>query len=111
MAKNFKLDATSYSLGLHYKVGNGRIMTSYSHQDDRTLSNSDVTQFAIGYDYNLSKRTDLYTVVGRIRNQNDGQYALGAASASGGFTETTVAPHVRCRSACVIVSKLYEVES
>ncbi|MBC3880535.1 porin [Undibacterium sp. LX40W] len=88
VAKNFKLDATSFSLGLQYKVGNGRIMTSFSRQDDRTLSNSDASQIAIGYDYNLSKRTDLYTVFGRIKNQNDGQYALGAASASGGFTET-----------------------
>jgi predicted porin len=88
VAKNFKLDATSFSLGLQYKVGNGRIMTSFSRQDDRTVSNSDVSQIAIGYDYNLSKRTDLYTVFGRIKNQNDGQYALGAASASGGFTET-----------------------
>ena len=88
VAKNFKLDATSFSLGLQYKIGNGRIMTSFSRQDDRTLSNSDASQIAIGYDYNLSKRTDVYTVFGRIKNQNDGQYALGAASASGGFTET-----------------------
>lgn len=87
ITKNFKLDANSYSLGAHYKLGNGRVMASYSVQDDRTLSNSDVTQYAIGYNYNMSKRTDLYAVVGYTKNQNDGQYAPGAASASGGFTE------------------------
>ncbi|MBY0574318.1 MAG: porin [Undibacterium sp.] len=87
IAKNFKLDATSYSLGLHYKIGEGRIMTSVSHQDDKTLSNSDATQYALGYDYNLSKRTDIYAVVAYIKNQNDGQYSPGAASAPGGFTE------------------------
>lgn len=87
ITKNFKLDANSYSLGMHYKVGNGRIMASYSHQDDKTLSNSDVTQYGLGYDYNLSKRTDVYAVYGYVKNQNDGQYAPGAASASGGFTE------------------------
>ncbi|CAN5872024.1 hypothetical protein BH11PSE12_BH11PSE12_33910 [soil metagenome] len=86
VAKNFKLDAATYSLGMHYKIGSGRIMGSVSHQDDKTASNSDVTQYAIGYDYNLSKRTDVYTVLGYIKNRNDGQYALGAASASGGFT-------------------------
>lgn len=88
VTKNFKLDAVSYSVGAHYAVGGGRIMMSASKQDDRTLSNSDATQYAIGYDYNLSKRTDLYAVVAYIKNQNDGQYAPGAASASGGFTET-----------------------
>ena len=86
IAKNFKLDAATVSLGMHYKVGDGRIMTSFSKQDDRTLSNSDVSQFAIGYDYNLSKRTDIYTVVGSIKNKNDAQYAPGVASAPGGFT-------------------------
>jgi predicted porin len=87
ITKNFKLDANSYSLGMHYKLGNGRVMASYSHQDDRTLSNSDVTQYGLGYNYNMSKRTDVYAVVGYTKNQNDGQYAPGAASASGGFTE------------------------
>jgi predicted porin len=55
-------------------------------QDDKTASNSDATQYGIGYDYDLSKRTDIYAVVALIKNQNEGQYALGAASASGGFT-------------------------
>ena len=87
ITKNFKLKADSYSLGMHYKVGNGRVMASYSHQDDKTLSNSDVTQYGLGYDYNLSKRTDVYAVYGYTKNQNDGQYAPGAASAPGGFTE------------------------
>lgn len=86
LAKNFKLDANQYTLGMHYQIGNGRIMASATRQDDRTLSNSDATQYAIGYNYNLSKRTDVYSVVGLIKNENDAQYAGGAASAPGGFT-------------------------
>lgn len=86
LVKNFKLDADSYSLGMHYTIGNGRIMGSISRQNDKTASNNDATQYAIGYDYNLSKRTDIYTVVAYIKNQNDGQYAPGAASAPGGYT-------------------------
>lgn len=86
LVQNFNLDATGYTLGMHYKVGSGRIMASISRQDDKTASNSDATQYAIGYDYNISKRTDFYTVLAYIKNQNDGQYAPGAASASGGFT-------------------------
>jgi predicted porin len=86
LARNFKLDANSFSVGMHYTIGNGRIMGSVSHQNDKTAFNSDVTQYAIGYDYNLSKRTDIYTVLAYIKNKNDAQYAPGAASAPGGFT-------------------------
>ena len=86
LVRNFKLDAASYQLGMHYRMGAGRIMASVVRQDDKTASNSDATQYGIGYDYDLSKRTDIYAVVAYIKNQNDGQYALGAASASGGFT-------------------------
>ncbi len=86
LVDNFRLDAASYQIGMHYRMGAGRIMASVVRQDDKTASNSDATQYGIGYDYDLSKRTDIYAVVAYIKNQNEGQYALGAASASGGFT-------------------------
>lgn len=84
---NTEQDARSYQVGLHYKIGSGRIMASYAHQDDRIASSdSDADLFAIGYNHFLSKRTDLYTVAGFIKNQNDGQYAPGTAGSPGGFT-------------------------
>ena len=86
LANNFKLDADSISIGMHYRTGNGRVMGSISHLNDKTAFNNDATQYAIGYDYNLSKRTDLYTVFSYIKNDNAAQYAPGAASAPGGFT-------------------------
>ncbi|MFD2270498.1 porin [Undibacterium arcticum] len=86
LANNFKLDAISYQLGMHYTIGSGRLMGSIARQNDRTANNNDATQYAIGYDYNLSKRTDIYTVLAYIKNQNEAQYAPGAASAPGGFT-------------------------
>lgn len=86
LTNNFKLDVESVSLGMHYRIGAGRIMTSVSYQNDRSATNSDVTQYAIGYDYNLSKRTDIYTVAAYIKNHNLAQYAPGVASAAGGFT-------------------------
>jgi len=85
---NTQQDSASYQLGLHYRIGAGRIMASYAHQDDRTSSNSDARLFALGYDYNLSRRTDLYTVVAQINNQNDGQYTPGTAGSPGGFLKT-----------------------
>jgi predicted porin len=87
ITNNSQVDAASLQLGMHYRMGPGRIMASVARQNDRTASNSDATLFALGYDYNLSKRTDIYTVVARIHNQNDGQYIPGAAGSPGGFTK------------------------
>ncbi len=85
ITNNTQIDANSVQIGMHYKIGAGRIMASVARQNDRTASNSDATLVAVGYDYNLSKRTDVYTVLANIRNNNDGQYTPGAAGAPGGF--------------------------
>jgi predicted porin len=87
MTKNTQIDANSVQIGMHYKIGAGRVMASVARQNDRTSSNSDATLAAIGYDYNLSKRTDVYTTFAKISNQNDGQYTPGIAGAPGGFTK------------------------
>ncbi len=85
ITRNTQVDANSVQIGMHYRVGAGRIMGSIARQNDRTFSNSDATLFAIGYDYNLSKRTDIYTVAADIKNSKDGQYAPSTAGAPGGF--------------------------
>jgi predicted porin len=85
---NSQVDANSLQIGAHLRVGAGRFMVSIAQQNDRTPSNSDARLVAFGYDYNLSKRTDIYTVAAQIRNQNDGQYIPGAAGSPGGFTKT-----------------------
>ncbi|GGE86293.1 porin [Massilia psychrophila] len=84
---NTQLDAASYQVGLHYRVGAGRVMASVAHQNDRSNSDSDANLFALGYDYNLSKRTDIYTVVAQINNKNEGQFIPGAAGSPGGFAK------------------------
>lgn len=87
ITRNSQVDAISYQIGGHYAIGAGRIMASVAKQNDKTTSNSDATLMAVGYDYNMSKRTDVYTVFSYIKNQNDGQYTPPAASAPGGFTK------------------------
>jgi predicted porin len=84
---NSQYDANSVQFGLHYRMGPGRIMTSIARNNDRTPSNSDTTMFALGYDYNLSKRTDIYTVASWFNNSNDGQFIPGASGSPGGFTK------------------------
>ena len=70
ITENTQIDANSAQIGLHYKIGAGRIMASVARQNDRTRSNSDATLAAIGYDYNLSKRTDIYAVAMRDKLDN-----------------------------------------
>ena len=86
ITRNSQVSANSVQAGLHYKIGSGRVMASVSSQNDKTASQSDALQYALGYDHFLSKRTDIYTVAAYIKNKNDGQYTPGAASAPGGFT-------------------------
>lgn len=88
IASNTQFDAAGMQIGAHYRMGAGRLMASIAQQNDRTASNSDARLIAIGYDYNLSKRTDIYTVAAQIRNQNDGQFIPGAAGSPGGFAKT-----------------------
>jgi predicted porin len=86
ITENTQIDAKTAQVGFHYRVGAGRVMASAAKLDDRRPSNSDATLMAIGYDHNLSKRTDVYTVFANIRNQNDGQFTPGTAGSPGGFT-------------------------
>ena len=88
IASNIQVDAASYQIGAHLRMGAGRFMVSIAQQNDRTTSDSDARLVAFGYDYNLSKRTDIYTVVAQIHNTNDGQYIPGAAGSPGGFAKT-----------------------
>jgi predicted porin len=88
MRNNTLQDANSYQVGAHYRLGSGRIMASYAHQNDRTVSNSDADMFALAYDHFLSKRTDVYIAASVIKNDNEAQYAPGISGSPGGFTRT-----------------------
>lgn len=83
---NARLDADSLTLGMHYRIGAGRLMGAVAHTRNDLVADSDVTLFSLGYDYNLSKRTDLYIFFAQANNDANAQYALGGAGYSGGFT-------------------------
>ncbi|MET0981556.1 MAG: porin [Telluria sp.] len=86
MRNNTLTNANSYQVGLHYKLGSGRIMTSYAYQNDLTSSNSNASMYALAYDHFLSKRTDVYIAASNIKNENEAQYAPGVSGSPGGFT-------------------------
>ena len=68
---NFRL-AGAYNLGaseFHVNVGRAN---SY-----KNLSDSSATQFTLGYNYNLSKRTKVYTYYTRVNNDANAKYGYG----------------------------------
>jgi predicted porin len=83
---NARIDADSATLGVHYLIGAGRVMASIGHTRNDLLPDSDVTLYALGYDHNLSKRTDVYVFFAHASNDPNAQYALGGAGYAGGFT-------------------------
>lgn len=70
-------DVRDYLLGATIPVGAGRIMASYIRRQDRTDAHQNANQFAIGYEYSMSKRTTLYTAYSRINNDNGAGYTVG----------------------------------
>jgi predicted porin len=68
--------ANGYMLGATVPVGTGEIRASYSH---RSLTNADATQMVLGYHYYLSKRTALFSQVGRTLNSGTAAFGLGPA--------------------------------
>ena len=84
---NADTDARSslYQVGAVSPIGLGFLMASYGHAKDEVNSNRTIRRtFSLGYDYFLSKATDIYAVV-----MNERQTALSSAN--------TVAAGVRLR--------------
>lgn len=55
-------DADAVLVGLTVPVGAaGRILASYNRRDDNMAANVDISKYSIGYTYDLSKRTSLFT--------------------------------------------------
>ncbi len=80
-------DFRDYMLGVSAPLGAGTIMASYIQKKDR-VDGSDAggKQFAIGYTYALSKRTNLYTSFAQINNDSAGQNTVCDATNCGGPT-------------------------
>ncbi len=72
-----------YSLGVSVPVGAGSINANYDHSKlDNSGVSTSLKKFAVGYVYNLSKRTALYTTVAELKNDN--ATAVGIGGNTGG---------------------------
>jgi predicted porin len=75
------IDRDEAMLGVSAPIGAGRILASWIRRSDDIGGNRDADQYAIGYTYDLSKRTNLYTSY--ARTSNDAASSLNGASAAG----------------------------
>ncbi len=86
IAPGADLKTKIYTLGLVAPVGPGAVKVGLSRA---TLETTGVagepraTKLAVGYDYNLSKRTGLYATVARVTNKNGAAINVGAGGVAG----------------------------
>ncbi|TFW29763.1 porin [Massilia horti] len=77
----------STQLGAQYRWGPFRFLGSVAYLKDQQAGNN-ALQFALGANYFLSKRTDLYGAVAWIDNRRHAQFSPGSAGSPGGFTSS-----------------------
>ncbi len=83
VAPKASLDSNDVLIGAQIPVGNGTIMTSYIRKNDKTANNQDADQWALGYLYSLSKRTQTYVAYAKIKNKNGAGYTVGNNNEAG----------------------------
>jgi predicted porin len=76
-------------VGAIVPLGAHRFLVSYVRHEDKTRANRDANQWALGYTYTLSKRTDLYAAYGHINNSNGATFKVGNATESGSGNRAT----------------------
>lgn len=86
LAQNTRIDDYVASLGLQYKMGSGRVKVSVARMHNRLISDADATLIGVGYDYAMSKHTNLYATVAHAQNQSNSQAGLGGSGYLGGAT-------------------------
>ncbi|MEO8057543.1 MAG: porin [Burkholderiales bacterium] len=74
-----------YNLGASVPLGQGSLRASYVHANATGTDGAgidtnpnDASQIALGYIYNLSKRTAVYTTVARVNNKGNATYAVAS---------------------------------
>ena len=77
-------DSTDALIGLSAPVGAaGTVIASYIDKNDKEFANRDASQWAIGYNYALSKRTSTYVAYAKIKNKNGAGYTVGNNTEAG----------------------------
>lgn len=64
-------DSRSYLIGVSAPFGPHSVRASYIRNDVRNIADADTTQLALGYGYELSKRTNVYATYAHVTNDNN----------------------------------------
>ena len=85
-----------YSIGAIVPVGVGQIKAAYTHANASgtnaagvNVDANDADQVALGYIYNLSKRTAVYTTAAYVKNKGNATFAVASAPAIGAGQKST----------------------
>lgn len=76
-------DSKDVVLGGTYGWGANKLLGSFIVHDDSNSAGKDARQWALGYLYALSKRSDLYLSHGRISNRNGAVFTVGNGTEAG----------------------------
>jgi predicted porin len=66
-----------WMIGATVPVGAGAVVADYTRITNSTVANANANQWALGYTYNLSKRTNLYTSYSQTKNDKLATYNAG----------------------------------
>lgn len=83
VAPTASTDGNEILLGAVVPAGPGNLVVTLQRKDDKTMRNQDARSLGIGYLYQLSKRSTLYTVYGAIDNENGAGYTVANNSEAG----------------------------
>jgi predicted porin len=76
-------DNRLWLIGATVPLGASTFLASYIRNNDRTALDQDANQWALGYTFAMSKRTNFYTSYGHISNDNGATYTVGSAIENG----------------------------
>jgi predicted porin len=95
-SKNANQKLQVYSLGAIVPVGLGQIKAAYTHANASgtnaagvNVDANDADQVALGYIYNLSKRTAVYTTAAYVKNKGNATFAVASAPTIGAGQKST----------------------
>lgn len=69
-------------VGVTVPFGKGELRASFSSFRRKDIDDADSTKLALGYGYDLSKRTQIYGTVARVRNDGNATRGLAVSSSS-----------------------------
>ena len=77
-----------FEIGATAPLGAGELRAAFSTIKNKTVNDADSQKLALGYGYNLSKRTQVYGTIARV--SNDGAAARGLAVSSSSLASPTI---------------------